>query len=196
MSQVRTLLRGIAATTGGTPAEVLRGLDGALETLQVEAMASAVVVRVEQSPEERAAGVTRLRWTNAGHLPPLLVSPEGVVRELHGPAPELVLGITADGARTDTVVEVPRGSTLVLYTDGLVERRGQHLQEGVDALAELVTQLVPEAQARATGRVTLDATYLADAVLARSGTTDEPDDDIALLVVHLGLQDDGPADLR
>lgn len=194
MSQVRTLLRGIAATTGGSPAEVLGGLDGALGTLQVEAMASAVVVRLEQTPDERDEGVTHLRWTNAGHLPPLLVSPEGIVRELHGPQPELVLGITPDGARTDSVVDVPRGSTLLLFTDGLVERRGQHLQEGIDALAELVAQVVPEAQARATGRATLDATYLADTVLAHSGASDEPEDDIALLVVHLGLQDEHTAE--
>ncbi|WP_454051764.1 SpoIIE family protein phosphatase [Cellulomonas sp. Marseille-Q8402] len=188
MSQVRTLLRGIAVTTGGTPAAVLGGLDAALETLKVEAMASAVVMRLEQTPEERAAGVTRVRWTNAGHLPPLLISPGGVVRELLAAQPELILGITPDGARTDSEVEVPRGSTLLLYTDGLVERRGQHLQEGIDALAELVARVVPEAQERATGSATLDAAHLADAVLARGGAGEEPDDDIALLVVHLAPQ--------
>jgi len=189
MSQVRTLLRGIAATTGGSPAEVLRGLDQALDTLRVDAMATAVVGRLEQTPEERAAGTTRFRWTNAGHLPPLLVAPDGTVRELRGPRPELVLGVSPGNARTDSVVELPRGSTVLLYTDGLVERRGTHLQEGIDALAELVAELAPEAQARATGSATLDAGFLADAVLARGVAGDAPDDDIALLVVHLGLQE-------
>jgi len=192
MSQVRTLLRGIAATTGGSPAEVLRSLDAALTTLQVDAMATAVVARLEQTPQERAAGTTRLRWTNAGHLPPLLISPDGLVRELRADRAELVLGVSPDSARTDSAVEVPRGSTVLLYTDGLVERRGTHLQEGIDALAELVAELVPEAQARATGSATLDVAHLADAVLARGAGGDAPDDDIALLIVHLGLQDGAP----
>lgn len=189
MSQVRTLLRGIAATTGGTPAEVLRSLDAALDTLRVDAMATAVVGRLEQTPEELAAGVTRFRWTNAGHLPPLLVTPDGMVRELRAGRPELVLGVTPGSERTDSEVEVPRGSTVLLYTDGLVERRGTHLQEGIDTLAELVAALVPEARARATGSATLDAAFLADAVLERGVDGEAPDDDIALLVVHLGLQD-------
>ena len=189
MSQVRTLLRGIAATTGGSPAEVLRSLDAVLDTLRVDAMATAVVGRLEQTAEDRAAGTTRFRWTNAGHLPPLLVAPDGTVRELRAPRPELVLGVSPENARTDSVVEIPRGSTVLLYTDGLVERRGAHLQEGIDGLAELVAELAPEARARAAGSATLDAAFLADAVLARGLAGDAPEDDIALLVVHLGLQD-------
>lgn len=190
MSQVRTLLRGIATTTGGGPAEVLGALDSTMDVLRVDAMATAVVMRLEQTPEERAAGTTRLRWTNAGHLPPLLVSPDGLVRELQAGAPELVLGITPGARRTDTEVTVPRGSTVLLYTDGLVERRGEHLQEGVDRLAELVAEVVPEAQERAAAGAVLDAAYLADTVLARGTAGEEPEDDIALLVVHLRPQDD------
>lgn len=189
MSQVRTLLRGIAVTTGGGPSEVLGALDSTMEALRVEAMATAVVMRLEQTPQERAAGTTRLRWTNAGHLPPLLVSPDGLVRELPSGAPELILGITSAADRTDTEVTVPRGSTVLLYTDGLVERRGEHLQEGVDRLAELVAEVVPEAQERAAPGAVLDAAYLADTVLARGTAGEEPEDDIALLVVHLRTQD-------
>ncbi|GEL48186.1 hypothetical protein CHO01_33020 [Cellulomonas hominis] len=188
MSQVRTLLRGIAATSGGPPAQVLGALDTTLETLRVDAMASAVVLRLEQSDEDRAAATTTVRWTNAGHLPPLLVDPEGTVRELRGGDPELVLGVTAGAARTDATVSVPRGSTVVLYTDGLVEQRGEHLQDGIDRLAELVAALVPEARERATGGAVLDAAYLADAVLSRGAAGDAPEDDIALLVVHLRPQ--------
>ena len=188
MSQVRTLLRGIAATSGETPAEVLSALDTTLDTLRVDAMASAVVLRLEQDDEDRAAGRTTVRWANAGHLPPLLVDPSGTVRELRAGDPELVLGVTAGGPRTDATVTVPRGSTVVLYTDGLVEQRGEHLQDGIDRLAELVASLVPEARERATGGAVLDAGYLADAVLSRGAAGEAPEDDIALLVVHLRPQ--------
>lgn len=188
MSQVRTLLRGIGATSGGTPAQMLTALDTTMERLRVEAMASAVVLRLEQGAEDRAAGRTTLRWTNAGHLPPLLVTPDGTVRELRT-EPELVLGVTAGGGRTDAQVPVPRGSTVLLFTDGLVERRGEHLQDGLDRLAELVARLVPEARRRAGEHAVLDAAWLADAVLSRGTAGDAPDDDIALLVAHLALQD-------
>ncbi|QZN86965.1 SpoIIE family protein phosphatase [Cellulomonas sp. C5510] len=187
MSQVRTLLRGIGATTGGTPAQMLAALDTTMERLRVDAMASAVVLRVEQTAGDRAAGRTTLRWTNAGHLPPLLVAPDGTVRELRT-EPELVLGVTADVTRTDGEVTVPRGSTVLLFTDGLVERRGEQLQDGLDRLAELVARLVPEARRRAGDHAVLDAAYLADAVLSRGTAGDAPDDDIALLVAHLALQ--------
>lgn len=188
MSQVRTLLRGIAATTGGSPADVVRQLDGALETLRVDAMATAVVMRLEQTPQEHADGVTRLRWTNAGHLPPLLVDPDGTVRELRTERPEIVLGVAPDAPRTDSEVTVPRGSTVLMYTDGLVERRDEHLQTGVDRLIPVVREALTEARARATTPGGVDVAYLADEVLARS-LPGEPDDDVALLVVHLGLQD-------
>ena len=53
MGQVRTLLRGIAATTGDGPADVLRRVDQVMQTLQVDTTATAVVARLEQTPEER-----------------------------------------------------------------------------------------------------------------------------------------------
>jgi serine phosphatase RsbU (regulator of sigma subunit)/PAS domain-containing protein len=188
MSQVRTLLRGIAVTGAGSPGEVLAALDTTMEALRVDAMATALVMRLEQSPEQHAAGTTTLRWTNAGHLPPLLVEPDGAVRELRSGAPELVLGVTSGSARTDAELEVPRGSTVLLYTDGLVERRGEHLQDSIDRLARLVADAVPEARARATAPAALDVTYLADAVLARATAGEAPEDDIALLAVHLSAQ--------
>jgi len=132
--------------------------------------------------------VTTLRWTNAGHLPPLLVEPDGTVRELRSGTPELVLGVTSGTRRSDAEVEVPRGSTVVLYTDGLVERRGEHLQESIDRLAGMVAEAVPAAQASATAPAVLDARYLADAVLARATAGEAPEDDIALLAVHLSGQ--------
>ncbi|MBT0994982.1 SpoIIE family protein phosphatase [Cellulomonas sp. DKR-3] len=200
MSQLRTLLRGIAHTTDGTPAQILRGLDSAAEALHVGAMATAVVARLEQCDRQRSAATTTVRWTNAGHLPPLLVLPDGTVEQLVAPRPELVLGLDVAATRTDSEREVPRGSVLLLYTDGLVERRGEHLERGIGRLLAAVGEAWREACAGADGRPrpgtdgtspavgSIDVAALVDGVLARCVGDREPADDIAVLAVHLGPQ--------
>lgn len=185
MSQVRTLLRGIAHTSGGTPAQVLRGLESATAALHVDAMATAVVVRLEETDEQRAAGEVTLRWTNAGHLPPLLVLPDGTTELLTGGHPELVLGLDPQAPRTDTERVVPRGATLLLYTDGLVERRGEHLHHGLERLRAGVAAALPAARAAAQGVSEIDAQRLVDDVLTWCVATGRPADDVAVLAVHL-----------
>jgi PAS domain S-box-containing protein len=186
MSQLRTLLRGIAHTTDGTPSQILRGLDSAAEALDVGAMATAVVVRLEQSAQQQAAATTTLRWTNAGHLPPILVLPDGSVDQLVANRPELVLGLDVDAERTDSEREVPRGSTVLLYTDGLVERRGEHLGLGIDRLLAAVG--AARAAAHVGSGSTTELSRWVDGVLERCVGDREPADDIALLAVHLGVQ--------
>jgi GAF domain-containing protein len=129
MGQIRALLRGIAYTTEEGPAEVLSRLDAAITGLRVATTASAVVARLEQTPEEERRGVTRLRWSNAGHPPPMVVSPTGEVTVLDSVHPDLLLGVDPATSRLESVVDVHAGSTVLLYTDGLVERRGQSLDE-------------------------------------------------------------------
>ncbi|WP_432520437.1 PAS domain-containing protein, partial [Kineococcus sp. SYSU DK006] len=92
MSQVRSLLRGIAYSSGQAPAAVLTGLDAAMEGLAVGTTATAVVARLEQSTDERARDITRLRWSNAGHPPPMLLTPDGTVSTLSGLGHDLLLG--------------------------------------------------------------------------------------------------------
>ena len=121
-----------------SPAEVLHRLDDALAGLGVGAIASVVLARVEQ--DERT-GARRVRWSSAGHPSPLLVGPEGGVQVLDAPG-DLLLGVRPDVARNDHVVVVPAGSTLLVHTDGLVERRGEHLQVGIDRLAGALGDLV------------------------------------------------------
>jgi PAS domain S-box-containing protein len=65
MGQVRGLLRGIAANTGDGPADVLRSVDEVMQTLRIDTTATVIVARLEQTPDERSRGVTRLRWSNA-----------------------------------------------------------------------------------------------------------------------------------
>lgn len=184
MGQVRGLLRGIAVTTGEGPASVLTRVDTAMETLQIDTTATCVVARFEQTAAERRDGIAHLRWSNAGHPPPLLVLPPAEngsieVVALWADRPEMLLGLDPTGVRTDSVRTVPLGSTVLLYTDGLVERRGQLLDEGVHKLTSVVEELV-------AGGVVLDD--LCDEVLTRMVPAN-PEDDVAVVAVHLYPQD-------
>lgn len=188
MSQVRTLLRGIAYTSGGSPAEVLESLDDAMRALQVDTMATAVVARLEQPPDLRAAGLRRLRWSNAGHLAPLLLVPDGTVRELDGTEPEVLLGVVPGRRRTDADVVLESGSTVLMFTDGLVERRGEHVRAGLDRLRDVLAGLGPRAVADARSPRGLDLEGLVDDVVHRM-LDGRADDDVAVVAVHLYPQD-------
>ncbi|WP_298991972.1 SpoIIE family protein phosphatase [uncultured Pseudokineococcus sp.] len=179
MGQLRGLLRGIAFHHGAGPAETLAGLDAAMEGLLLETTATAVVVRVEQTPDMRAEGLTRLRWSNAGHPPPMLATPDGEVHQLLAARTDLLLGILPDTRRHEGTAVVDRGSTLLLYTDGLVERRDQGLQEG---LARLRRELSDVAH--------LPLEEVLDELLERL-RPEASHDDVALLAVRLHPQD-GP----
>jgi serine phosphatase RsbU (regulator of sigma subunit) len=177
MGQLRGLLRGIGHHTGGTPAEVLTGLDRAAAGLDLDAMATALVARLEQDDPELAAARTRVRWSTAGHPPPVLIGGDGTVALLDGDAPDLLLGVEPDRPRTDRVATIDRGGTLLLYTDGLVERRDRDLDAGI---AELVRVL--------RGLTELPLQELCDQLLERMYLPDT-EDDVALLAVRLHPQD-------
>jgi serine phosphatase RsbU (regulator of sigma subunit) len=176
MGQLRGLLRGIAWHSGAAPAEVLSGLDAAMQGLQVNTTATAVVARLEQSPDDRDRGITTLRWSNAGHPPPMAIKPDGTVQVL-STTPDLLLGIDPGTSRSEATVVVERGSTVLLYTDGLVERRGQDLDHGLALLRDTLVELAG-----------LDLEELCDELLARM-LPEEADDDVALVAVRLHPQD-------
>jgi serine phosphatase RsbU (regulator of sigma subunit) len=177
MGQLRGLLRGIATYSDAGPAEVLRGLDASMTTLQTKTLATAAVARFEQTPDELERGITRMRWANAGHLPPLIVNPDGSVAELASWRGDLLLGVDPDADRRESVVTLDRGSTVLLYTDGLIERRDDDLDAGMvrlrDALIELADRPLEE---------------LLDEVLERL-VDGHPEDDVALVAVRLHRQD-------
>jgi PAS domain S-box-containing protein len=177
MGQLRGMLRGIAYRDGVPPAAVLTQLDAAITGLDMGTMATAAIARVEQTPEEKAAGLTRLRWSNAGHPPPLLLHPDGRIDELAGPRAELMLGVDPSAPRTDSVVTVRRGATLLLYTDGLVEGRDLPLDEGIARLRTALAELADRP---------LD--QLCDEVIERL-RPEGLQDDVALVAIRLHPED-------
>jgi len=177
MGQLRGLLRGIAAYSDAGPVEVLRGLDSSMSVLQTRTLATAAVARFEQTDDELDRGVTRMRWANAGHLPPLVVNPDGSVAELAAWRGDLLLGVDPEAVRRESVVTLDRGATVLLYTDGLIERRDDDLDAGMvrlrDALIELADRPLDE---------------LLDELLERL-VDGRPEDDVALVAVRLHRQD-------
>ncbi|MGK5171062.1 SpoIIE family protein phosphatase [Geodermatophilus sp. CPCC 205761] len=171
MGQVKTLVRAIAFDRLEEPAGVLRRVDHALVGLAVPTMATALVCRIEQAPADRSTGRRRLRWSSAGHPDPMLLHPDGTVSDLSAPVGP-PLGIGWRGPRADGVVPVPDGGTVLLFTDGLFERRGVLLDEGRDQLRRLVAASAGES---------LDA--LCDRLLAEM-TGGGVEDDVAVLAVR------------
>jgi serine phosphatase RsbU (regulator of sigma subunit) len=171
MGQVKTLVRGIAYDRLEEPAGVLRRVDHALVGLAVPALATALVCRVEQDAADRAAGIRRLRWSSAGHPDPMLLLADGTVVDLTvavGPP----LGIGWMGPRVDGQAEMPDGSTLLMFTDGLFERRGVPFDDGRAQVRELVE--------RAAGAPLSD---LCDLLLTEM-LVEGAEDDVAVLAVR------------
>jgi PAS domain S-box-containing protein len=171
MGQLRALLRGISHYSGAGPAEVLRGLDEAIADMHTDTLATAAVARLEPSPD--GDGSSRLRWANAGHPPPIVITPDGCTTVLGGPIGDLMLGVDCTAERQEWVVDVAADSTVLLYTDGLIERRGSTIDDGIARLLDLLGELAGK-----------PLEELCDALLEGmlQGT---PQDDVAIVAVRL-----------
>jgi serine phosphatase RsbU (regulator of sigma subunit) len=135
MAQLRNMLRALAYDSGEPPAGVMRRLDRAMQGLSSTELVTSVVVRVHPAGRPWTA-----EWTNAGHPPPLLTGPDGTSRLLED-ALAPVLGVAPDIPRANARTELPPGSTLLLYTDGLVERRGEDIERGLTRLRQHAARL-------------------------------------------------------
>ncbi|MGN6574167.1 MAG: SpoIIE family protein phosphatase [Nocardioides sp.] len=166
MAQVRNMLRGVARILHpAAPSQVRRGLDLAMQGNAGNTFATAVLAQVSGQQSDALT----FTWTNAGHPPPVLLRPDGTAELLDTP-PNLLLGLDPDAPSVDHHLDLPDGATVVLYTDGLIERRGVPLAAGFDwLLGEL------------RGRHRMSPEELCDHLL--SDITD-PGDDIALLVLR------------
>jgi PAS domain S-box-containing protein len=150
------------------PGAVVARVDRLVQGLQVASLATMIYVRAIRPAGEGSGW--RLQVSNAGHPPLLLRAPDGSVRLLDG-VTGLLVGVD-EGTRRDTLtVDVPRGSTLVAYTDGLIERPGEDLDRGIAELAERLAATPADASPQ----------ELCDA--AAGGRLDRRDD-VALIAVR------------
>ncbi|MEJ2887032.1 SpoIIE family protein phosphatase [Actinomycetospora aeridis] len=166
MGQLRTALSGYLLAGHG-PAEALGLLDGLTSRIPGSQASTAMCLTLD-------TGTGELRYARAGHLPALLTPADGgAVTFLddpagHGPLLGLPPGLRDHG---EAVITLEPGSVVLLYTDGLVERRGETLDDGFDRLtasADRHRDAAPDA--------------LAGALLADLGTRS---DDVALVVARL-----------
>ncbi|CAL9615348.1 PP2C family protein-serine/threonine phosphatase [Streptomyces sp. enrichment culture] len=169
MSQLRTALRAYAVD-GSSPGRLLTRLHQFLHQLQPDLFATAVIARFH--PEEPT-----LTWAAAGHPPPVLRLPDGRVRILDA-KPGAMLGIPLHQEIADHTEPLVPGSTLALYTDGLVERRAQGIDPGIARLSAALGSL-------GTAGLDADPDASADRLLSPLLSDSERDDDICLLLCHL-----------
>lgn len=173
MGQLRAALRGIAVATGAGPAELLGVVDQTMHTLRTPTMATAFVARLEHSCEQATRGEATVRWSNAGHPSPMLITPDGGVEDVVGVRPDLLLGVDPDTTRSEATRTLQPGATLVLFTDGLVERRDEGIGDGLARLRATLEELA--------GR---DLDDLCDEVVARM-LPSRPQDDVVVLALRL-----------
>lgn len=173
MGQIRSITRGIAYDRPETPALILQRVEDVLAGLRIGTLATALIARIEQSPDQAAVGQRTLRWSSAGHPPPAACRAGGRVEFLHT-EPELLLGSGSIRSRTDHTTTLHAGDTLVFYTDGLIEHGRTDIDAGTARLATVLAEAVD-----------LPVDQLCDRLLERiltSGST--ADDDVALVAVH------------
>jgi len=117
-------------------------------------------------------GTGELRYSSAGHPPGIVVRPDGQTDLLDG-ARSLPLAIRADAGRTEARYLLPARSTLLLYTDGLVERRGRAITDGIAAAGTAVREAGPDS-----------LEDLAEQVMTGLAPAGGYEDDVALVLYH------------
>jgi anti-sigma regulatory factor (Ser/Thr protein kinase) len=125
MGQLRHATRAYALE-GHSPAGVLDRLDRLVRSLDGGQMATLLYLVAD--PEHGS-----VHFASAGHVPPLAIGPGGEAEYLQS-APNPPLGVFESDGHTELTAELAPGSTIVLYTDGLVEERGVSIDQGLDAL--------------------------------------------------------------
>ena len=130
MGQVRSAIRALVST-GLTPAALLERLDEYAWRHQVGKMSTIVFA-------ELSLGTGAFRFACAGHPPPLLAFPGQEPRFAWGGRSAPLDAYGFDGSRSEAVESLPQGSTVLLYTDGLVEHRAQRLDDGMERMRSVV----------------------------------------------------------
>lgn len=167
MGQLRSLLRAYLVDRHEPPSALLRRLDNANHVLGARTIATAILATLEAG----ADGWYDLRWSNAGHPPPIVIHPDGRAHSLPGRNP--LLGAVRHVRRTNHDYRLPPGATLLLHTDGLTERRGVSIDQANTKLHALLAE-----------HATATLTDLLDVVVSQIPDTGH-EDDLALLAVRI-----------
>jgi serine phosphatase RsbU (regulator of sigma subunit) len=173
MGQIRSVVRGIAYDRQEAPARILARVDEVVSGLRIGTLATALIARLEQTPEQERLGLRTLRWSSAGHLPPVVLRAAGGT-ELLDTRPETLLGTGVARPRSDHLATLHLDDTVVFYTDGLVEHGRTSIDAGLDRLVGLVEDLRGRSPAA-----------LCDGLLARI-VPNRSDDDVAIVAVRCG----------
>ncbi|MBB1246000.1 SpoIIE family protein phosphatase [Streptomyces durbertensis] len=131
MAQTRNMLRALLFDRRTPPSAVLTQLDHTLHAITDNPVTTACLARIEPSD-----GRWWFSWSSAGHAPPLLVTADGRTEYLEAD-PGLPLGVDTDIPRPDHRRELQPGSTVLMFTDGLVEDVKRPIDAGMAELAEL-----------------------------------------------------------
>jgi anti-sigma regulatory factor (Ser/Thr protein kinase) len=164
MAHLQSAVRAYALE-GLRPSIILERMNGFVQELETRGTATLLLALVDPDAET-------VRLASAAHPPPLMVDPDGATSYAEGPAGN-PLGASLFPSYEETVLAMPAGSSLVLYTDGLVERPDQTLDEGLGILAE-TGSLLPE-----------DPDEACRALLDRLLLDGRAHDDVGLLVARL-----------
>jgi PAS domain S-box-containing protein len=165
MGSLRTAIRAYAVDRL-RPAEIATRLGRLMDDLEGEQMVTAFMLMVNTRSG-------RGEYVRAGHLPGLVRDRDGAVRELMGTGSP-PFGVLPDIPIVTEEVEISPGSTVLLYTDGLIERRGVPIDEGVEELKAIL------------GRCPAAVEDCLEMIL-RELQPEPTDDDVALLGIRLGL---------
>ncbi|MEU5820859.1 SpoIIE family protein phosphatase [Streptomyces sp. NPDC047803] len=172
MGQIRSMLRQASLDDPAhSPAAALNAIDRAIDTLPLGLGATAVHARLDLDDDR-----WRLTWSNAGHPAPLLHTPDGGIASLDD-HDLILLGTSDDPPRHDHTRDLPPGSVLLLYTDGLVERRDADIDAGTAHTAAVLAR-----HARKPLPLLLEA-------LAKGLAEIPQRDDVAVLVVRVGREE-------
>lgn len=162
MSRLVTLFRAFASEDG-EPAHVLRLVNTLLPQVAPTALATAIYATIDLDRRQ-------LSWARAGHPPAVLITDDGP--SLLDEQPSLMLGVNPQSPYADVTVELPRPATVLLYTDGLIERHHRSLDAGTDRLLQACAGRAREPE------------QLCDELLRELEAVDR-DDDICLVAVTL-----------
>jgi GAF domain-containing protein len=133
MGQVRSAIRAYAVS-GLSPTEVLSSLDGFFDALIEDRVVTAVVGTITPS-------TGRVVLSNAGHPPPLVVRGDGSATFCPMQRSLLIAAGLSGTPRPRDELVLDRGDSLVMYSDGLIERRGEVITDGMERLAATATDI-------------------------------------------------------